>query len=250
MAQFIAEGAVQLSRSGGKEADEAIIRDAAAAAETMQTRLSDAETAWQTAAGAHSAEALRLEVSDLSFLRSRVEEELLDEQADLAGQAEAQRVRRAPPSGLGTGSCRTPFCAGSSEDQPDQARRARVELLQRRIGELTLAVDQKSAALARQTAREEDLQAVLTAARASYQASVQRLADLQLARGSRSEWLRVVDPGIIPQRPSSPNLPLMLIGAASLALFGSLLYLTISFSLTRTPGRYRPPLRMATHGAD
>jgi uncharacterized protein involved in exopolysaccharide biosynthesis len=191
----------------------------------MRTRLSDAETAWQAAASAHYAEALRTEVSDQSFLRSRVEEQLLDEQADLAGTA-----------------------AGPAEAQ--RGRRARVELLQRRIGEITLAVDQKSAALARQTAREEDLQAVLTAARASYQASVQRLADLQVARGARSEWLRVVDPGIIPQRPSSPNLPLMLVGAAALAIFGSLLYLTISFSLTRTPRRYRPPLRMANHGAD
>ena len=76
------------------------------------------------------------------------------------------------------------------------------------------------------------------------------LSDLRVSRGSRTEWLRVVDPGIVPQRPSSPNLPLMLIGAALLALFGSLLYLTISFSLTRGRRRYDPPLRIATHGAD
>ena len=31
------------------------------------------------------------------------------------------------------------------------------------------------------------------------------LSDLRVSRGSRTEWLRVVDPGIIPQRPSSPN---------------------------------------------
>jgi uncharacterized protein involved in exopolysaccharide biosynthesis len=104
--------------------------------------------------------------------------------------------------------------------------------------------------LAQQTAREEDLQAVLTAARASYQSAVQRMADLRASRGSRSEWLRVVDPGIVPQRPSSPNVPLILIGAGAFALFGSLLYLTISFSFTRERRRYRPPLRIATHGAD
>jgi uncharacterized protein involved in exopolysaccharide biosynthesis len=73
---------------------------------------------------------------------------------------------------------------------------------------------------------------------------------LRISLGSRTEWLRVVDPGIIPQRPSSPNVPLILIGAASLALFGSLLYLTLSFSLTRGRRRYDPPLRMARHGAD
>jgi len=64
------------------------------------------------------------------------------------------------------------------------------------------------------------------------------------------EWLHVVDPGTIPEKPSSPNVPVIVIGAAALALFSSFLYLTISFSLTRVPRRYRPALRVATHGAD
>jgi uncharacterized protein involved in exopolysaccharide biosynthesis len=225
VAQFLAEGAVELSRSGGKEADEAMIEDAGKVAETAKARLNDAEVAWQKAAGAHSAEALRSEISEDSYLKSRVEEQVLDEQAGLAGSS-AQAPRDI------------------------DASRARIEILDRRIGELARAIEAKSAVLAQQTASEQDLQAVLSAARASYQAAVQRLADLRASRGSRSEWLRVVDPGIIPQRPSSPNLPLILIGAAALALFGSLLYLTVSFSFTRERRRYHPPLRIATHGAD
>jgi uncharacterized protein involved in exopolysaccharide biosynthesis len=225
VAQFLAEGAVELSRSGGKEADEAMIEDAGKVAEMAKARLNDAEVAWQKAAGAHSAEALRSEISEDSYLKSRVEEQVLDEQAGLAGSS-AQALRDI------------------------DASRARIEILDRRIGELARAMEAKSAVLAQQTASEQDLQAVLSAARASYQAAVQRLADLRASRGSRSEWLRVVDPGIIPQRPSSPNLPLILIGAAALALFGSLLYLTVSFSFTRERRRYHPPLRIATHGAD
>jgi tyrosine-protein kinase Etk/Wzc len=225
VAQFIAEGAVELSRSGGKEADELMIEDATKAVETLRARVNEAETAWQKAAGAHSAEALRSEVSDDSYLKSRVEDELLDAQLDLA--------------------------AGSSEAQHDASvSRARVELLERRIRELNVAIDQKSAALAKQRALEQDLQAVLNSARASYEAYAQRLSDLRVSRGSRTEWLRVVDPGIIPQRPSSPNAPLILIGAASLALFGSLLYLTLSFSLARGRRRYDLPLRIAKHAGD
>jgi tyrosine-protein kinase Etk/Wzc len=221
VAQFIAEGAVELSRAGGKEADEAMIDDAAKAAEMMQARLNDAETAWQTAAGARSVEALRSEVSDDSFLKSHVEEQLLEEQTSLASD---------------------PKDAGGA--------RARIDLLQRRTAELAHTIDQKSTAVARQTTREEGLQAALTSARASYEAAAQRLVNLRGSRGARTEWLHVVDPGIIPQRPSSPNLPLILIGAAFLAFFGSGLYLTISFSLTRGRRRYDPPLRIATHGAD
>jgi capsular polysaccharide biosynthesis protein len=231
VAQFIAEGAVQLSRSGGKEADEAMIEDASKVAETAKARLNEAEAAWQKAAGAHSAEALRSEVSEDAYLKSRVEEQLLDAEGDLASATDAK-------------------------DQPGQVRpdigasRARAELLQRRIAEITRAIDEKNAALAQQSAREQDLQAVLTAARASYETSAQRLANLQVGLGSRLEWLRVVDPGIVPQRPSSPNVPLILIGAASLAVFGSLLYLTMSFSMASGRRRYHPPLRIATHGGD
>jgi uncharacterized protein involved in exopolysaccharide biosynthesis len=212
VAQYIAEGVVELSRSGGKEADETRIEDAAKAAEIEKARLSAAESAWQKVAGAQSTEALRLEVSDDSDLKSRLEEQLLDDQSAVSP--------------------------------------TRVEQLRRRIGELTFAMHQKSLALAQQSAREEDLQAVWTAARASYDASVQRLTELRGSQGTRSEWLRLVDPGIVPERPSSPNVPLILIGALSLALFGSLLYLTISFSLTRGRQRYDLPVRFASHGDD
>ena len=217
VAQFIAEGAVELSRSGAREADDAMIQDATQAAESARARLNEAATASQKVAGEHSADALRSEVFDDSDLKSRVEEQLLNEETD--------------PSG-------------------DSGRSlARSEILKRRIGELTRAIDQKSAELAQQTVREENLEAALTSARTAYEAASQRLTDLRVSRGSRTEWLRVTDPGIIPQRPSSPNVPLILIGAVLLAFFGSLLYVTLSFSLKREPQHYRTPLRMS-HGAD
>lgn len=225
VAQYIAEGAVELNRSGAKEADEALIESAAKVAETAKFRLSDAETTWQKAAGAHSAEALRSEVSDDSYLKSRVEDQLLETQVDLAG--------------------------GSTEARRDiSASRARAELLECRIRELNDAIERKSAALAQQSALEQDLQAGMNSARSSYEASAQRLSDLRASRGSRTEWLRVVDAGIIPQRPSSPNAPLILIGAAVLALVVSLLYLTLSFSLTRGGRRHDSPLSFARHGDD
>jgi uncharacterized protein involved in exopolysaccharide biosynthesis len=180
--------------------------------------LNEAETAWQNAAGAHSADALRSEVFADGDLKSRAEEQLLDEETDPSDDS------------------------GSS--------RTRSEILKRRIGELTRDMDQKSVALAQQSAREENLEALLTSARSAYDAAAQRLADLRVSLGSRTERLRVIDPSIVPQRPSSPNVPLIVIGAASLALCGSLLYLTLSFSLTRGRRRYDLPLRMSSHGAD
>lgn len=221
MVQYIAEGAVQLSRTGAKDADETRIADATKASESAKARLNDAEAAWQKAVGTQSAETLRSELSEASYLKSRAEEDLLEDQTDPADDAKG---------------------SGASP--------VRVDLLQRKIADLNRTIGEKSAALSQQTAREQDLQAVLTAARASYEASEQRLADLRASQGVRSEWLRLVDPGIVPQKPSSPNVPLILIGAVALALFSSLLYLTVSFSFTRGRRRYSPPLRIATHGAD
>jgi capsular polysaccharide biosynthesis protein len=245
VAQFIADGTVELNRSGSKEADQAMIEDAAKAAESAKSRLNEAEKAWQMAAGAYSEDALRSEISDDGDLKSRAEEQLLNEQASLAESE--NRQKRLVENGTQ---------ATEAKDQLEQVQRdigashARAELLERRIAELTRVRSEKSAALAQQSARAANLEAALTGARASYETAAQRLADLPVTLGSRTEWLRVVDPGIIPQRPSSPNVPLILIGAVSLALFGSLLYLTISFSLTRGRRAYDPPLRMARHGDD
>jgi uncharacterized protein involved in exopolysaccharide biosynthesis len=214
MAQFIADGAVELNRSGGKEAGDAMIRDAAKSAEQAKARLNDAEAAWQNASRGYSEEALRSEVYAGGDLKSRLEEQLLDEQRDPAAS--------------------TPH----------------IELLKKQIADLTRAMDEKSAALAEHTAREQDLEAALTGARTSYETATQRLEELPVSLGSRNEWLRVVDPGVVPQRPSSPNVPLILIGAFALAFFGSLLYLTVSFSLMQGRRVYRPALRMASHGDD
>ena len=49
--------------------------------------------------------------------------------------------------------------------------------------------------------------------------------------GTRNEHLRIVDPGIVPQRPSSPNVPLNVIAALLIAAVFSWLYLTVVFAL-------------------
>lgn len=225
MARFIADGAVELNRSGSRQAGNAITEDAAKAAAESRSRLAAAETAWEKAVSASSLEALRTEISNDGYLKSRAEEQFLDEQT---GESES----------------------GAPQPPGSAASRARIDVLKRRIDELAQSIDRKGADLARESAREEDLQAALQAARAEDASAAQRLAELRVSLGSRSEWLRVVDPGIIPQRPSSPNAPLIVIGSVLLALFGSWLYLSVAFGLTRESRMYGRPLRVARHGDD
>jgi uncharacterized protein involved in exopolysaccharide biosynthesis len=49
----------------------------------------------------------------------------------------------------------------------------------------------------------------------------------------RGERLEVLDPGIVPERPSSPNVPLILISALGLAVIASVAYLASAFGYSR-----------------
>ena len=68
------------------------------------------------------------------------------------------------------------------------------------------------------------------AARAAVYAAVEHLVQVRSTAGGRGERLKIIDPGVVPQQPSWPNIPLMLLVAVLVALVGSLLYLTLEFN--------------------
>lgn len=68
------------------------------------------------------------------------------------------------------------------------------------------------------------------AARGAVYAAVEHLAQVRSMSGARGERLRIIDPGVVPQRPSWPNIPLMSVVAILVALVGSLLYVTVEFN--------------------
>ena len=60
--------------------------------------------------------------------------------------------------------------------------------------------------------------------------------------------LRLIDPGIVPQRPSSPNIPLNVFAALLFGAVASVLYLSVAFQ-SRPPAT-RQPIRLAAKKAD
>jgi len=58
-----------------------------------------------------------------------------------------------------------------------------------------------------------------------------RVRELEVTAASRAERLSLLDPGVPPEKPSSPNIPLNLLVAVALALTVSLFYLTLEFGL-------------------
>ena len=76
-----------------------------------------------------------------------------------------------------------------------------------------------------------------------------QLNEARAVAGERGERLQVIDPGIVPEIHSSPNVPLNLFAAFFLALVASMVYLTLEFSLQqRRAESMRRSMRVASHG--
>jgi uncharacterized protein involved in exopolysaccharide biosynthesis len=88
-------------------------------------------------------------------------------------------------------------------------------------------------------------QAQRSAARLAFESAEKRLEDVRSLSGYRGERLTVIDPGVAPERPSWPKIPLMVLAALVIALVGSLLYLTIEFNYRLEKSAPRPVAPMA-----
>ncbi len=76
-----------------------------------------------------------------------------------------------------------------------------------------------------------------------------RLNEAQAVAGEHGERLQVIDPGVVPEIHSSPNVQLNLFAAFFLALVASMVYLTLEFSFQqRRAESMRRSMRVASHG--
>ena len=62
------------------------------------------------------------------------------------------------------------------------------------------------------------------------EAAQMHLQEVRSTAGYRAERLKIFDPGVVPERPSWPNIPLILLAAVVVALAASLLYVTFEFN--------------------
>ena len=118
------------------------------------------------------------------------------------------------------------------------ANRAGVATLTDAITAMQRELDEKSAELIAVRARRQIAGDQLRSVEGAFD-RVEKLADEASGVAMlRAEQLRVVDPGVVPQRPSFPNLPLVVISAVLIAALLSLVWFTLQFGLMR--GREQP----------
>ncbi|HYM11880.1 MAG TPA: hypothetical protein VEU62_14180 [Bryobacterales bacterium] len=228
VAAYIAEEAVRLNRKTNRSGDEELVAQAQKRAEEAARRLAETETARDRfQKRGPTDEALKADLDQLQSMRDEVDR--LSLSADLT-------VAERNASGANPADAARASAAGSRADR-----------LRREAADLDRRLAAKEKFLASRRAEAERLDAAYDEAWTAHDELEKLLRQIQAGVGSRGERLHVLDPGVVPERPSSPKIPLNLVAAAALGLIASLFYLTVEFSLSSHKAEMlRKTLRVAS----
>ena len=241
LASLIAQETVNLNQRSIADSDKAQTARIEELRAEARRRVEQAEAASIELAKGGSAEGLLEEVQGLIDSRSLLQQEIF-----YAEDLRAELARQGPRQGAG------PETSAARRDAPEEALTATQERLVRlrsQMSELDREITAKRRRLASTETRQEAGESERSTAWAALQEAEGRLAQAQATVAARGERLQVIDPGVVPQRHSSPTTPLNLIVAFLFGAIGSLVYLTIEFSfLLRKAESRRQSIRVAGHG--
>lgn len=232
LVQFLAEETVSLNRSVENQSEHEALTEVRKQVEEAGVKMSQAREQFNAAAAGGSEAVLADEVRDLSDLKGRLNEQLAQANTSLAELSARASV---PTNGFAAG-----FDGGASRENLPQeiaAARARGTALAGQIATLNRDLTQKAAALAAARARIEQSQDQLRAADVAFEAMSRRANELAGSSGLRNEQLRIIDPGIVPQQPSFPNLPLFTGAALLISAMLCLAWLSLRYGLDQQKAR-------------
>jgi uncharacterized protein involved in exopolysaccharide biosynthesis len=232
LAGYLAEETVALNQRVSREGDQELISDAEKQLSESRARFEEIESAWKKLVASEPVDELRAEIDSGEELKASLGQQLSSVELFIADESDREK--------------------GLADGELDESRkelrsaRARAEKMREQIAVLARQIDAKLALADNRTANREKLDARRKAMHAAYQAMETRVAETRALAGYRGERLRIIDPGIVPDRPSSPNIPLNVMAALLAGLVLSLLYITLDFSYRVQRKGIRPvPLRVA-----
>jgi uncharacterized protein involved in exopolysaccharide biosynthesis len=203
LAQYITERSINANREEAEAADRDTLRNVTEEFDRAQDRLEKAQAQWKQVAQEGAPEALQSELSAAIGVLSEVER--LEAQANAEAAEFQTRAHE----------------ADERDKEADaviaNSVAARAREYAKRAAELTGDINVKRRQFAEATQRHAVASGELDAARRAYEAALSRKRDFSALNGLRSEHMRVIDPGVEPQRPSSPDILLNTVGAFVLA---------------------------------
>jgi uncharacterized protein involved in exopolysaccharide biosynthesis len=228
LVQFVAEETVALNRSVENQSEREALTEVRKQVEEAGAKLVQAHDQFNVAAAGGAEAVLADEVRDLSDLKGRLNAQMVE-----AGTSLAELSARA---GVQTNE----FAAADTRvnlQQEMAAARARSTALAGQIVTVDRDLTQKAAALAAARARTDRSADQLRAADAAFEAVSRRANELAGSSGLRTEQLRIIDPGIVPQQPSFPNLPLFTGAALLISAMLCLAWLSLRYGLEQQRAR-------------
>jgi len=216
MAKFVAESTVGLTRAVVNEADRDLIGGIEQEEQNAQARLRQAEAAWAKLLGSQPVSELQAEIESNRDLRASIEKERASEELAIADAADREKQA--------VGSERAVIQRDASNT------RVRIAEMLRQIEAIDRRQVEREHLLAQRTVERERLDTERKARQAELAAAETRLREARADAGYRGERMTIIDPGIVPQRPSSPNLMLNLLAALLLGLTLPVLYLAVEMN--------------------
>ncbi len=224
LARFMAEKTVQLSGSLDQQSQTDLTDAARKQMDTARKRLQSADQARNEFLASEPVEPLEAEIKNSTEQKLRLQSELTEARIDLADYE--ARIR----SASGTDQDVREAARMREQLAASKARTAQIEIADRELGQ---SLEAKGVLLERRKHRREALDQERQSARAQYELATTRFNDTVASAAFRSERLEIIDPGTVPERPSSPNLSLNLVIAFFGALLASLAYVCLGFSFSR-----------------
>jgi uncharacterized protein involved in exopolysaccharide biosynthesis len=214
LAAFLAEATVEINRASVSESDQDLLRGIEQQARELRTRLQETDASWAKAAAAEPVLGLEAAVEQAAELRSKIDEQAQSVELEIADLTERTK---------------TAADEGPWRKQESNAR-ALLTQMRKQIQDMERQGAEREKLLANRQAHRDQLDAERKAGQAALAAMETRLRDARGETGFRGERLKIIDPGIVPERPSSPNLPLNVAAALLAGLVLPILYLTLEMS--------------------
>jgi capsular polysaccharide biosynthesis protein len=239
LAQYIAERAVALNNSVDEESNTAMVQEPQRILAAAKTRRDSVERAAAQLAKRGSLEALQKEYNSAAELRTAVGRDLTLARADLANYTGQLQAPSPITPDIGTSPDGSRNTTDGAESQSAwiqyeiSASVSRVHELEDQERKLLAYLNEKGSALEELQRTSESLGAELKSARADEGTAQSRLGEIEISAPFRGVRLKILDPGIVPERPSFPNIPLNMV----VAFIGSIIlatgYLAIRFAHER-----------------
>ena len=216
LAHFLAESTVALNRTVTSEGDRDLISGIQTQERELQAQLRQSENAWARLLATEPVDQLKTVMEGSAELRATVQNEILSVELEIADAAERQKQANGPE-------------AVEISKQAANAR-ARLDEMRKQLQALDRQSAEREKLLAARLAHRDQVDAERKAAAGALEAVEARLREARGDAGYRGERLKIIDPGIVPERPSSPNLPLNVMAALLLGLVLPVTYLTLKMN--------------------